>query len=240
MPDSIDTINPQGGVVFDLTDDTILHASIGKKIRFPQLKELYSEYAGGNPDLDPQKTICYEVGAEHYFTTSLNGSISYFYNDIDDMINRETIAGEKVYVNTGKVSMQGVETAIDMNITDAFRVGANYTYLSTRDKENNDRELEGRPRHRLNLDLRYQFPFGLSTNLQASYTQRQFEYDDDETRKCPDFFLINARVSQKLGRLWGVGSELFLDVRNITDKNYDEGSGPMPGRNFLAGLTLRY
>ncbi|MFV9644553.1 MAG: TonB-dependent receptor plug domain-containing protein [Desulfobacterales bacterium] len=240
LPDSIDTINPQGGVVFDLTDDTILHASIGKKTRFPQLKELYSEYAGGNPDLDPQKTICYEVGAEHYFTTSLNGSISYFYNDIDDMINRETIAGEKVYVNTGKVSMQGVEMAIDMNITDAFRVGANYTYLTTRDKENEDRELEGRPRHRLNLDLRYQFPFGLSTNLQASYTQRQFEYDDDETRKCPDFFLINARVSQKLGRLWGVGSELFLDVRNITDKNYDEGSGPMPGRNFLAGLTLRY
>jgi iron complex outermembrane receptor protein/outer membrane receptor for ferrienterochelin and colicins len=240
LPDSIDTINPQGGVVFDLTDDTILHASIGKKTRFPQLKELYSEYAGGNPDLDPQKAICYEVGAEHSFTTSLNGSISYFYNDIDDMIDRETIAGEKVYVNIGKVSMQGVETAIDMNITDAFRVGANYTYLSTRDKENNDRELEGRPRHRLNLDLRYQFPFGLSTNLQASYTQRQFEYDDDETRKCPDFFLINARVSQKLGRLWGVGSELFLDVRNITDKNYDEGSGPMPGRNFLAGLTLRY
>ena len=246
VPDSIDTINPQGGVVFDLTDNTVLHASIGKKTRFPQLKELYSEHAGGNPDLDPQKTICYEVGAEHYFTPSLKGSISYFYNDIDDMISREELAGEKVYVNIGKVRMQGVETALDMNITDRFWVGANYTYLSTEDKENNDRELEGRPRHRLNLDLRYQFPFGLSTNLQASYTQRQYEYLYDKktkteaTRKTPDFLLVNARISQNLGSLWDIGSEIFLDVSNIADKDYDEGAGPEPGRNFLAGLTLRY
>ena len=246
VPDSIDTINPQGGVVFDLTDNTVLHASIGKKTRFPQLKELYSEHAGGNPDLDPQKTICYEVGAERYFTPSLKGSISYFYNDIDDMISREELAGEKVYVNIGKVRMQGVETALDMNITDRFWVGANYTYLSTEDKENNDRELEGRPRHRLNLDLRYQFPFGLSANLQASYTQRQYEYLYDKktkteaTRKTPDFLLVNARISQNLGSLWDIGSEIFLDVSNIADKDYDEGAGPEPGRNFLAGLTLRY
>ena len=239
VPDSIDTINPQGGVVFNFTDDTILHASIGKKTRFPQLKELYSEYAGGNPDLDPQKTICYEVGAEHHFTSSLKGSISYFYNDIDDMINQEKFAGEKVYVNIGEARMQGVETALDMNITDRFRVGANYTYLSTRDK-NNDRELEGRPRHRLNLDFRYEFPFGLSAALQTSYTQRQFEYEDDETRKTPDFFLMNARISQNLGRLWGIGSEFFVEVSNVADIDYDEGHGPMPGKNFLAGLTLRY
>jgi len=246
VPGSIDAVNPQGGVVFYLTDDTILHASIGKKTRFPQLMELYSEYAGGNPDLDPQKTICYEVGAEHHFTSSIKGAISCFYNDIDDMIERKKRDDESVYVNIGEAGIQGVETTLDMDITDRFQVGVNYTYLSTEDKENDDRELEGRPRHRGNLDLRYQFPFGLSANLQASYTQRQFEYIENKktnietTRKCPDFFLINARISQKLGRLWGVGPELFLDVRNITDKNYDEGRGPMPGRNFLAGLTLRY
>lgn len=246
VPDSIDAVNPQGGVVFDLTEDTTIHASIGKKTRFPQLQELYSEYTGGNPDLDPQKTICYEVGAKHHFTSSIKGSISCFYNDIEDMIERERRANKSVYVNIGEACTQGVETTLDMNITDRFQVGVNYTYLSTEDKENDERELEGRPRHRGNLDLRYQFPFGLSANLQASYTQRQFEYiydkktDIETTRKCPDFFLLNARISQKFGRLWGVGPELFLDVRNITDKNYDEGYGPMPGRNFLAGLTLRY
>ncbi len=239
VPDSIDTVNPQAGIVFDLTDYTMLHASIGKKTRFPQLKELYSNHAGGNPDLDPQKTICYEIGAGHNFTDTLRGSISCFYNDIDDMIERKKIQGEKVYLNIGEASIWGIETAFDLDITDHFHMKADYTYLATKDKENDDRELEGRPRHRLNLDLRYQFTFGFCANLQASYTQRQFEYIDDKTRKYPDFFLINTRISQKLGRLWGLGSEFFVQVTNLTDIDYNEGH-PMPGRNFLAGLTINY
>ena len=240
-PDNMDAINPQGGVVFYLNDDTTLHASVGKKTRFPQLKELYSEYAGGNPDLDPQEAVCYEVGAEHYFAEFFKCSISCFYNDIDDMINKEKRDGESIYVNIGQARMQGIETALEMNMSDRFSVGANYTYLSTADKENNDRELEGRPRHRLNLDLRYRFHFGLCANLQTSYTQRQFEYDDrnNETRKYQDFFLVNAGISQNLGSLWGVDSRLFARASNLTDKDYDEGQ-PMPGRNFLAGLTLIY
>ncbi|MBW1792326.1 MAG: TonB-dependent receptor, partial [Deltaproteobacteria bacterium] len=57
VPDDVDTFNPQAGVLFDLTADTSLHASVGKKTRFPKLIELYSDHAGGNPDLDPQEAI---------------------------------------------------------------------------------------------------------------------------------------------------------------------------------------
>jgi len=238
-PDSIDTVDPQGGIVYRITGDTTLHASVGRKTRFPHLKELYSKHAGGNPDLDEQKTIAYEVGAEHYLIDSVKVWASYFYNDVDDMIQRvRDEKKERMYVNIGEARTQGVEGGIDWEATDNFQIGANYTYLATKDKEN-DRDLPGRPRHRINLDLRYLFPFGLSASLQTSYTQRQFEYIDDESRKCPDFFLLDARISQRLGRLWGVGSELFAQVTNLTDKDYDEGH-PMPGRNFLAGLTLRY
>lgn len=245
-PDSIDSINPQGGIVYKLSEDTTFHASVGRKTTFPHLKELYSKHAGGNPNLDPQKTMAYEVGVEHYFNESIKGWLSCFYNDVDDLIERVRDKDRNwMYVNIGEARIQGVEARVDMEVTRNFWAGMNYTYLSARDKKR-DRELEGRPRHRVNLDLRYEFPFGLSTSLQASYTQRQFEYiydkntDTETTRKCPDFFLINARVRQSLGRLWGMKSELFLNVSNITDKNYDEGHGPMPGRNFLAGLTVRY
>ena len=240
VPDSMDTINPQGGVLFYMTDATRLHASIGKKTRFPQLKELYSEYAGGNPELDPQKAVCYEIGADHSFTESVTWSIAYFYNDIDDMIDREKRDGEDVYINIGEARIQGVETSLDISVFDSLYTGINYTYLSTCDKENNNRELEGRPRHKLNFDLRYRFSFGLSANLQASCTQRQFEYDrDGEKRKYPDFCLVNIKLNQDLGNIMGIDSELFARVSNITDKDYDEGH-PMPGRNFLIGLTFVY
>ena len=85
------------------------------------------------------------------------------------------------------------------------------------------------------------FPFGLSANFQASYVLRQFEYlNTGVKRKLPDFLMLNARISQEIKRVWGVGSEVFFEMSNMTDKDYDEGSGPMPGRNFLAGMTLRY
>jgi iron complex outermembrane receptor protein/outer membrane receptor for ferrienterochelin and colicins len=154
VPDSVDSINPQGGVVFKLTDDTTLHASVGKKTRYPHLKELYSNVGGGNPNLEPQETVAYEVGAEHYFTSSLKGWISYFYNDVEELIDRVTIGKDKVYVNIGEARIQGVESGLDYKVTDNFWVGVNYTYLSTKDKEA-DQELESRPRHKLNFDLRY-------------------------------------------------------------------------------------
>ena len=239
LPDSIDTVNPQAGVVFHFTDDTSLHASVGKKTRFPQLKELYSENAGGNPNLDPQKTISCEIGGSHIFNESIRCSMAYFYNDIDDMIESVERDNERVYVNIGETRIEGIEVAVNMRITNSLQAGINYTYLSTIDKESN-REMEERPRHRLNTDIRYRFPFGLTAYLQTSYTQRQFEYDrDGEKRKYPDFFLVNLGIDQNLGSFMGINSKLFARVKNITDKDYDEGH-PMPGMNFLAGLTMRY
>ena len=239
VPDSDGVINPQVGVVFKLTGDTTLHASVGKKTRFPHMQELYGVMSGGNPDLQKQKTMAYEIGAKHYFTKSLKGWFSYFYNDVEDLIERIYPAGGKDwrYENVGEARIQGIEGGLDYQVSDNFWAGANYTYLSTKDKET-DHELEGRPRHKLNFDLRYLFSFGLTANLQTSYTHREFAYDRGESRKYPDFFLVNAKLIQKLGNYFGIDSEAFVSVSNLTDKNYDEGD-PMPGRNFLTGLTFR-
>ena len=243
VPDDIDTWNPQAGAVFVLTTDTSLHASVGKKTRFPKLLELYSSHAGGNPDLDPQEAITYEMGISHDFSETIQGTIAYFYNDIDDLINRirDPATGDRVFVNVNEATIQGIEAGLDMDFSNGLWVHANYTYMSTKDESNEDRELEGRPRHRVNLDVRYRFFFGLSASVQASYTQRQYWFDaNDNWEKLPDYFLLNAKLVQDTGNIWGVGSELFIQGTNLTDLDYYELSGPEPGLNFLAGFTLRY
>jgi outer membrane receptor protein involved in Fe transport len=247
LPDSITSFNPQAGLLVTLSEVTSLHGSVGKKIRFPHLNELFSEISGGNPDLDPQETITYEIGLTHAFGDMISLSVSAFYNDIDDLIDRveDAVSGEDIYVNIGKAVTKGVEVALGADITDNFWVGINYTYMRTENKTDDPdlggRPLEGRPRHRANLDLRYRFPFGLTTTTQLSYTNRQF--NDDRYQgwiRTPDFLLLNARAEQRLGELWGVEGSAFVEVSNLTDRDYWENGKPTPGRNFLAGLNFTY
>ncbi|WP_321531471.1 TonB-dependent receptor [uncultured Desulfuromonas sp.] len=247
VPDSDAVFNPQLGMVFTLSDATSIHASVGKKTRFPHLKELYSTMSGGNPDLTPQKTIAYEIGITHEFTNRLNGSVAYFYNDVEDLIQK---TGDKKlntvhYSNVAEARIHGVEATLNANLTERFEAVFNYTYMRTEDKQNN-RELEGRPRHRANLDLRYSFPFGLLVSTQASYTQRQF-YIYQESRKspeiwtkAPDYFLLNLRLEQQLPAFAGIDSSLFLQVDNLTDKDYVNVGNLMPGRNFLVGMHAKF
>ncbi|MEZ4600819.1 MAG: TonB-dependent receptor [Syntrophotaleaceae bacterium] len=242
VPSSIDVFNPQMGVVVDVSENTQLHGSVGKKTRFPHLQELYSSVAGGNPDLDPQKTIAYEIGVTQVFSDNITGTLAYFYNDIEDLIERITIPGtrDRIYVNIGEARTQGVEATLGVDITDNFWAGFNYTYLSTKNKDTGN-ELEARPRHRANIDLRYRFPFGLTTAMQASYTQRQYYEDfDGNWKRGPDYFLLNARAEQILGSLYNVQGRVFIEVQNITDKFYHESEHLAPGRNFLAGLNFTY
>ncbi|VTR68467.1 TonB-dependent receptor [Desulfosarcina cetonica] len=240
-PGKMDTFNPQIGLVFDLTDATRLHASVGKKTRFPSLKELYSEYGGGNPDLDPERAIAYEIGASHRFSERLTTEVSLFYNDIDDLIDTKRIDGNNVYININEAIIYGAEAVVRLRLTDDFNAELNYTYMETQDRANNDRDLEARPRHRFNLALAYRFAFGLTANLQASYVQRQFweSANTYEWEKLPDYLLVNAKLTQRLKTIGGLGSEIFFQAANVLDKDYYETNGPEPGFNFLAGITLR-
>lgn len=236
-PGKTDTINPQIGLVFDMTDTMSFHGSVGKKTRFPNLRELYSTMIGGNPTLDPEMTMAYELGVSRTFSPEIKASIAYFYNDVKDLIAYIN----DVFVNINKASICGVEANLDMILIENLSANLNYTYMETKDKSNNDRELEAKPRHRINLDLGYVFPFGLTANMQASYTQRQFwENNNNEWEKLPDFCLLNTKLTQKLGQFWKIKTEAFAQVTNITDKNYFETWGPEPGRNYLIGLTMHF
>ncbi|WP_225073305.1 TonB-dependent receptor [Desulfuromonas sp. CSMB_57] len=247
LTSDIDSLNPQGGVVVTLSESTNLHGSIGKKTRFPHLKELYSRVAGGNPDLKPQETTTYEVGLTHAFNDGIVLSVAAFYNDIENLIARQGSGANSIYVNVGSAVTKGVEVALGADITESFWAGLNYTFMRTEDKDLN-RELEGRPRHRANLDLRYRFPFGFNLSTQLSYVVRQYGRDNtytptaliEEWKRSPDFLLLNARAEQQLGKLWGVEGSAFVEVTNITDRDYYEVGFPSPGRNFLAGLNFRY
>ena len=242
--DDIDTVNPQIGIVYILNQTTKFHTSLGKKTRFPHMRELYSQ-RDGNPDLKPQRTLAFEIGVDKYFEWSgLNGSFSvaYFYNRIRDLIERVDLpSGDRQYQNIGRARIQGVEASLQLMPIDHLWTELNYTYLWTKDDEK-ARPLEENPEDKICLDVRYEFEFGLSISTQATYVHRQYTYiyhkrtKTEAARILPDYFLLNAKITQKVMKHW----LFFAQVENLTDVDYDEGNGPMPGRNFLIGAEARW
>jgi len=240
----VKALNPQIGILYQMREDTSVHLSFGQKTRFPHMRELYSR-RDGNPELDPQRIYTLEVGSNHEFEwQKIKGHLSatYFYNHIRDLIELVDISpDESLYINIGRARIQGVELDFDIQPFTPLWFGMNYTYLWTKDDER-VRPLEERPEHKLNFDVRYRFPFGLNLSFQTSYVHRQYQYIYDKktnteiARICPDYILLNGKITQEIKD----HLVLFAQLWNLTDVNYDEGHGPMPGRNFLAGIELRY
>ncbi len=239
VPDSTDSWNPQLGVVYRFSKDTRFHVSIGKKTRFPHLKELYSEHAGGNPHLGPEEVLSYELGLNRDFN---RGTIwaSYFYNNVKGLIQRVRGRQGWRYVNVGRAVLKGVEAGLQITPLSWMYLRCDYTYLSARDK-GFDQDIPRRPRHKVDLEFRFSLPWNTSLDLLASYTACQFEYLKDGTkRRLDDFFLLNLGLRKRFLLPAHMKGEFFGNISNLDDLNYDDGHGPMPGRNFLVGVRIKF
>ncbi|MBA3012768.1 MAG: TonB-dependent receptor [Proteobacteria bacterium] len=242
--DKTSTWNPQTGIAYDVTDDFNLYASVGKKTRFPQMQELYSTLSGGNKDLKPQKTIAYEIGGDKRFGEYVTFSAAVFFNDIQDRIVNETIAGVKTQLNKGETDIKGIETSLRIMTPWRLDVGLGYTYLTAKERADSasaERDAEFIPEHKATLDARYAFDFGLSASFQTIYTGEQTDYDNSNNPvTLDDFVLCNFKLNQEFSLTPKLSTNIFIEVKNIFDEDYEEGHGPLPGRGFLVGASLTF
>lgn len=237
--------NPQAGVSYEFSDDFNVYASVGKKTRFPQLKELYSDLVGGNTSLKAQETIAYEIGADKRFNEIFDLSVAAFFNDIENRIVMERINGDKVMLNKGETEIEGFEANLGIAVPFGLDLNLGYTFMSSEERDDAgspEEDAEFIPDHKFTLDARYRFDFGLTAAFQLMYTGEQTEYDNDtgDPIALDHFVLLNARLNQEWAITEKVMMDLFLEVKNIADENYDEGSGPEPGRSFLVGASVSF
>lgn len=234
--DQLSTWNPQGGVSFDVTEDFNLYASVGKKTRFPQLKELYSIIAGGNANLKHEETIAYEFGAKKQFNKIFDLSVAAFYNDIENRIDRQGSA----YINKFETEIKGIETSLNIKTPWNLEATLGYVMISSEEKATSastSTDAANVPSRKATLDLRYAFNFGLTAGFQVIYTSDQL---DSYGVSYNDFTICNARLNQAIPLSDKFTTDLFLEFSNVFDENYEEGWGPTPGRSFLAGMKFSF
>ena len=89
-------ISPRLGISYPITDRTKLHFTYGHYYQIPRGDDLYENLSfdmrgairrRGNPDLNPEKTIAYEVGIIRQFTDDLTVDLTGFTKDIDQLVN---------------------------------------------------------------------------------------------------------------------------------------------------------
>ena len=244
---------PRLGISFPITDRAKLHFTYGHYYQIPQGDDLYENLSfdmrgairrRGNPDLDPEKTVAYEVGIAQQLTDDLTIDLTGFTKDIDKLVSSvhvDITNDYSYFINDIYGRVQGFEVSIRKWRTGGSPVSGmlNYTYSVAKGK-GSSRNLgyltyyrqqpevtESHPlawdqRHVLSGTLDIQLPFASAVNFVGRYGSG-LPYTpnpsapikpDINSKRYPPTYNVDALISKR-SRIGGLTYTFFADIRNI-------------------------
>ncbi|MEZ4528594.1 MAG: TonB-dependent receptor [Desulfobacterales bacterium] len=237
--------NPQIGLFYKVTEDGLVHISAAAKSRIPSFKDKYSYKMGTalpNPELDPEKSVNYEIGYQQLLFKKLLVETTLFYSDTSDFILSKKIPDPNdpsktlnQNQNIGDVDQYGMEIGMSGQILSSLKGGLNYTCFQSHNKSSND-EMLNTPEHKIFAYLQY-FPIKhLSIMGNIEYDSKRYS-SSDAVRVADEFFVVNSKLSYEVYN----GFFIEAGVNNIFDEDYalDEGF-PEAGRSWLANVRYEF
>lgn len=146
-------------------------------------------------------------------------------------INQENVATKEQptdpYRAIGEIQSQGIELEAQTQLTDNLRLRAGYAFTDItyrRDEEGNQgNRAVYAPRHQASLWGHYRFSEGPLGGLDAGLGVRHhagIQADRANTRRVPDYTLVDATLGYDLGRVGLPGMTARLNVSNLLDEEY--------------------
>jgi vitamin B12 transporter len=227
------------GAYYDIHENTRIKGSFARKIRFPDIRQLY-DVSRGDPDLTTEKSNNYELGIEQKLPWNSKVTLTGFLIDVKDYIEFIETVSDK-FVNNDKYQFKGVELTAENRYLENLLLRAGYTYLYSKDKSPDTErdELQYRPKHTVTFESKYSFNFGLSAYMNVLHVADQVLYSRTtplEEKNLDDYTLVNLKIDQDLlkGRL-----NFYLGVDNVFDEDYEESYGfPQTGRFIYGGVRI--
>jgi iron complex outermembrane recepter protein len=235
-----------------------LRSSVGTAFRNPTVLDMYRSFrfsSGtlflGNPALKPERLFSYEFGARQQLGEKTALEVTYFRNQITDLIYRKTdLAADptgniRINVNAGEGTTDGVELAVRRQLTGWLQLRASYTYTDAVITRNPVAPLtEGKripfiPEHMTSGSLLGAWK-RLTGSLNARYVGATFSTDTntDTTRgvfgSYSPFFLADASFGVEVGR----GLTVFTSAENLLGRRYYQ-FFLSPGRSANVGVRWR-
>ncbi|MFO7752068.1 MAG: TonB-dependent receptor [Desulfobacteraceae bacterium] len=237
-------VAPKLNISWRATDSVKLHGSVGRGFNAPTLSKLYGQWRMGpflvqpNPDLKPEESVGYEIGAEWQATSRLTLSAALFQNDVDKLIVSKTRRSgpppwDLVWENVDEARTRGVEAGVEIKLFENWTADVAYTYLDTENRITGN-ELEERPNHRIDISMAGRWPSaGLSVFLEGRYTGRRYADAGNEDR-LGGYTLVDLTVNKDLGN----SCQAFIRFDNLLGKKGIEDAYDVDGTEILAGISV--
>lgn len=249
--------SPAGGIAWEVADGLRLRASAGTSFQAPTISELVNPDAPGlNPDLDPQTSLTWELGAVLDRFDGLRIGIAVYRTHLDDLIVPfETFTGSVGFRNAGETRRYGVEVDWSVDLPWSLGWAGAVSWIDTKylsyDIDAGDftgNREPGIPPWTVYQEITATLPGNLLAALELFYVDTYF-VDDANSARTPSYALLNLRLGRSIERApWLL--EPFLALNNLTGALYDgtvrlNALGgrffePAPGFHLYGGIVLRW
>lgn len=232
--------------------DTSLRAGWSQGFRVPNLQEKYlmNNMGGGtiigNPDLKPEKSNNFEVGAR-YAGSAVEADFSLFYNLADDYISTvHKDSREYTYLNADKAKTFGAELSVNFKPTDHIFPYASMTWLRRKTEWGSgvstyDSGVAGftaRYGVKTEFDV-FNGRWNTDTYLRSKAASKSYSPSSNETTRVAGYTTLNFATTYHFGpqKRYMVSAEAI----NITNQLYSYGDSIYePGRHFNFKLSAKY
>lgn len=240
-----------------------VRSSAGKSIRDADFTERFNNYnkdlvtSGtiGNPDLKPEESWNFEIGADYRFSKNLQLSTTFFYRDHKGLVdyaptpysemprkvNLIPTGSYSLAKNVESVKTNGIEVdaiySKKISTASALNFMFGYTWLNSKNKDSIPSfYISSHARHLVNFNIVYtNKSFFISTGgLYKNRNERKAASIGAEI--TPSYFVLNTKLGYLIPKEKG---KLFVQVDNIFDKKYSDLLGSqMPGRWLSGGIEV--
>ena len=255
---TLTAVSPSAGATLLLPRGVVGYANVATAFETPTTTELANrpDGAGGfNLELDPQRTISYEIGARRGAERASVHVALYRSFVRDALIPFEVadVPGRTFFRNAGRTEAAGVEAGVSLRPWRALWIDAAYTHTSARFRESAQGDtalagnrLPGVAPHRAELTATIRH--GAAWFAADVRHQSRMVADDTNTAWSPAYTVADVRFGSETLRLGAMAVMLTGGLQNVGATRYNASVvvnafgrryyEPGPARTFHIGATV--
>ena len=273
---TVQSLSPRIGVSYPITDRGVIHFSYGHFSQIPTFEHLYinSEFevfsgslssTMGNAELQPQRTVIYEIGLQQQLSDNIGIDITGFYKDMEHLLGMEIITTYTQdfyarFINRDYGNVGGITLALEKRRSNYLSTSVDYTFQLAEGnasdpmqvfndaKSNKESEiqvimLDWDQTHTLNFNITLSQPGSWGMSLVGRlgsgfpYTPRLQNAASSfvNSERKPTQYTFDLKMHKEL-ELLGAKYSVFIKLFNILDRKNEVLVYSDTGR---AGYTIR-